>query len=56
MRKEHIMEYKVGFYMDGEYEVYTIRDEGIETFADQHYKGSLSDCEAWIRLTESGRM
>lgn len=48
------MEYYVSLYMDHIYEVYTIDDNG-ENF-ESHFKGSLSDCEAWIRLKEDGRI
>lgn len=42
--------YKVGFFIDNTYEVYDA--ETRETY----YQGSLADCEAWIRLHESGYM
>ena len=40
--------YKVSLYIDDTYEVLD-----RETF-EQLYRGSLSDCEAWIRLQEGG--
>ena len=42
------MEYKVRFYQDDTYEVYE-NDEAV-------YQGSLSDCEAYIRLKQNGYM
>lgn len=45
--------YKVQFFMDNTYEVYTLDDEGN---FKSHYQGSLADCEAWIRLKEDGRI
>lgn len=54
---EEIMDYKVGFYLDYEYEVYTFReDDDGNQFTDQHFRGSLADCEAWIRLKNDGYM
>ncbi len=44
--------YKVRPYMDDEYAVY---DEGVDIYLAL-FRGSLADCEAWIRLTESGRL
>lgn len=44
------MKYRVSFYQDGLYEVIE-----IETNVS-HFQGTLSDCEAWIRLTEAGYM
>jgi hypothetical protein len=46
--------YKVGFYIDAVYEVYTMDDNGENYIS--HYQGSLADCEAWIRLKEDGRL
>jgi hypothetical protein len=43
------MKFKVRFYMNSEYEV--IDEEG-----NSQFQGSLADCEAWIRLTEEGKM
>jgi hypothetical protein len=50
-------QFKVRFYQDNEYEVIAITTSpsGIET-ETHRYKGSLSDCEAWIRLTQQGYM
>lgn len=42
--------YQVRFYIDETYEVID-RETG-----DSQYQGSLSDCEAWIRLHEGGYM
>jgi|DEB0MinimDraft_10_1074344.scaffolds.fasta_scaffold243947_1 hypothetical protein len=42
------MKYRVGFYIDHVYEVWNIEEE------KQEFKGSLADCEAWIRLQEGG--
>lgn len=44
------MKYTVRYFMDNNYEV--IENESGES----KYQGSLSDCEAWIRLTEGGYM
>ena len=43
-----IMKYRVGIYIDDVYEVRNIEEER------QEFKGSLADCEAWIRLNEAG--
>ena len=43
------MEYRVRFYQDSDYEV-------IDELGTQQYRGSLADCEAWIRLTEEGKL
>lgn len=40
--------YRVSFHMDNEYIVRNKETEEVE------FKGSLSDCEAWIRLTDKG--
>lgn len=42
------MKYKVCFYEDGLYEVINLQTSEIE------FRGSLADCEAWIRLTTEG--
>jgi len=42
------MKYKVCFWEDGIYEVVEISTH------ETKFKGSLSDCEAWIRLTNKG--
>ena len=42
------MKYIVGLYIDDVYEVWNIEEE------KQEFKGSLADCEAWIRLQEGG--
>lgn len=42
------MKYRVGIYIDDVYEVWNIEEER------QEFKGSLADCEAWIRLHEAG--
>ena len=41
------MEYTVRFYMNYEYEVVT--EDG-----EQVFKGSLSDCNAWLQLNDKG--
>lgn len=51
------MKYKVKFYQDGLYEVWEIGPH--EAYMDNQkvvFRGSLSDCEAWIRLHENGYM
>ena len=60
-------EYKVRFYMDNTYEVWKITTTyGERTSAydgepnkveeESVYQGSLSDCDAYIRLHEGGYM
>ena len=51
-------EYKVRFYQDDDYEVVEAVDNGdpYEFYYEQVFKGSLSDCEAYIRLKEKGYM
>jgi hypothetical protein len=52
--------YKVKFWQDDTYEVLeekwesTFTTDGI--YWEQVYKGSLADCEAYIRLHENGYM
>lgn len=46
--------YKVGFYQDHLYEVYSMDDNGENYIS--HFVGSISDCEAWIRLKEDNRL
>ena len=48
------MKYIVRLYMDNTYEVLDAETEIGNTAS--HFKGSLADCEAWIRLTEAGIM
>ena len=40
--------YKVRFYQDDTYEIVNTEVGEVE------HQGSLSDCEAWIRLKEGG--
>jgi hypothetical protein len=40
------MKYIVGLYIDDVYEVWNIEEE------KQEFKGSLAECEAWVRLQE----
>ena len=40
------MKYRVGIYIDDVYEVWNIEEQ------KQEFKGSLADCEAWIRFKE----
>jgi hypothetical protein len=47
------MRYKVSFYKDGLYEVLETGCEGDEYWFSV-FQGTLSDCEAWIRLKEGG--
>ena len=44
------MKYRIGIYIDNIYEVWNTEDE------IQEFKGSLADCEAWIRLHDAGYM
>ena len=46
--------YKVHFYQDNDYEVIDTDDYYSNEGAYSCFIGSLSDCEAWIRLTEDG--
>jgi len=48
------MAYRVQFYQDGIYEV--IRITGDDYAEESVFQGSLSDCEAFIRLNEAGYM
>ncbi len=51
------MPYKVRLYMDNIYEVCEwIWFDKMAGNWDVKYQGSLSDCEAWIRLHEKGYM
>jgi len=44
--------YKVFWDVD-KYSVYDANQEGIQ---DVQFSGSLADCEAWIRLKETGKI
>ena len=44
--------YKVRRYSVNEYEVYDSEDG----YQHSEFHGSIADCEAWIRLTEDGRL
>lgn len=46
------IDYKVRFFQDTTWEVYSVEEECVQS----HFQGSLTDCEAWIRLTERGYM
>lgn len=46
--------FKVRLFQDNTYEVY-VTDDG-SGYGRSYFQGSLADCEAWIRLRESGRM
>lgn len=49
-----IMRFKIQRHYGGdEWEVYS-GEPGAD--GESHFIGSLADCEAWIRLTESGRL
>ena len=55
------MRYRVSFYQDGEYEVMelissTRTPDGYDDTEESVFKGTLSDCEAYIRLHEQGYM
>jgi hypothetical protein len=49
------MKYKVRFYQDDTYEVLQLNLNEDE-YEPTGFSGSLADCEAWIRLHESGYM
>ena len=56
-----VMKYRVSFYQDNEYEVMelissTRTPDGYYNTEESVFKGSLSDCEAYIRLKEQGYM
>jgi hypothetical protein len=44
--------YKVFHLIDNEYQVVEFNPD-IDDYDSATYQGSLSDCEAWIRLTEN---
>jgi len=59
------MKYKIRFDMDNNYNIielypneeYDVNDLDSEEFSEECvYSGSLSDCEAFIRLSEGGYM
>jgi len=60
------MRYRVSFYQDGEYEVMELisstrsitsaTPDGYDDTEESVFKGSLSDCEAYLRLKEQGYM
>jgi hypothetical protein len=47
--------YKVRLVQDNTYEVYWSCDDETSEY-HSYFQGSLADCEAWIRLTEAGRL
>ena len=49
-RGERMNKYIVQFYSNNTYEVIN------EETKNSEYQGSLADCEAWIRLTEEGKL
>lgn len=50
-------DYKVRFFQDNTWEVYSVeKPTEKEEYYQSHFQGSLTDCEAWIRLTEGGYM
>ena len=51
---EYIDNFKVKWYIDDQWEVVTLNDDTGDCV--RHFKGSLADCEAWIRLTESDHL
>lgn len=48
------MKYRVQFYQDETYEVLEISEDDKDD--ESVFQGSLSDCEAYIRLNEAGYM
>ena len=48
------MKYKVRFFQDNEYEVISLWEEYGEIHEQREFIGSLTDCDAWIRLTKEG--
>jgi hypothetical protein len=46
--------YVVSFYSDSNYAVYWVSQSSGDRKESPEFVGSLSDCEAWIRLTEGG--
>jgi hypothetical protein len=50
--------YKVRCFYGDKHEVYDANSDvdGNEGLPGVLFEGSLSDCEAWIRLTEEGHM
>jgi hypothetical protein len=56
-RRKMSREYKVSYWEDGDYEVTTPTvDVDGDNVDLQVFQGSLSDCEAFIRLKEGGYM
>ena len=53
-----MINYKVRYFQEDRYEVYHLEGEDHPhgAYEVQDHLGSLSDCEAWIRLTEGGYM
>ena len=50
---EDMKKYKVNFFQDNIYEVMEFNPDE-DSYCDQVFQGTLPECEAWIRLTESG--
>lgn len=48
--------YKVRFYQDHKYEVYYQTEYCGDILEESCFVGSISDCEAWIRLKEGDRI
>jgi hypothetical protein len=53
-----MIRYRVRYFQDERWEVYHLVGEGHPhgAYELQDYVGSLSDCKAWIFLTEGGYM
>ena len=56
IQEEAMFRFKVRFFQDNIWEVYSINPNTYEEIESSLYQGSLSDCEAWIRLEEGGYM
>jgi hypothetical protein len=49
-------DYRVRIHMDNNYEVYYQREYFDDIIDEVCFVGSVSDCEAWIRLREAGKI
>jgi hypothetical protein len=56
MEEVDMFRFKVRFFQDNTWEVYSINPDTYEEIEPSLYQGSLSDCESWIRLEEGGYM
>ena len=48
--------YKVEHDLDGIYQVFQVDEYNNTDYTEHLFRGTLPECESWIRLTEEGYM